>query len=867
MTSWDEIRGKIKHAHDEIESAYQKYVVATVDKVKERPLLNNAVKTALPLIPVIGPTLSAIYDNIGGGTKSEEDKAKQILDFLNDLEQKNKEQFNRIAQDLQTNRQVITDAINENKIAITDLISKSSTQILQSIDDVQKDTGVILDRVEVIGSRIEKIQTLVEQGRSTTSELKRPPKPSVFRGESTKIFVGRKQDIDTIKNYFAGSNLPVSITGEGGIGKSELAYKAMHECKDMFDLIIPVYFESILTFELFLLEMAKSLNLPIDEFEKKGIEEGREYITNTLATQFKHPLIYADNYETVSRVLRISYESTSASAKEEEKDNAIKINAFLESLPHNTAVLLTSRERYNLDGERPVRLDGLSETEGRDLFIELAKNHFPKEREPSAEIKRALEQISKKAGGHPLSIELLARSYRGEGLSKMKKMLEHMGIGVVNPRKEAERLKSLESCFEYSFETLSQNQRDLLAKLALFSSPFPVDALEKIFGPQESEVSLDLYDRSLLRRIELDYEHIKNNGENEDAICHLYYFHPAIRNYLEHKAVREAKKQDLEQRYGGQFSLYYSKVVKDIYMTVDTKEHALSLEIFNVIWQGKDNDFDRSIRLAKDRLLASFISTYLGLILHALGRYNPALEYHKKALAIDAVLQNVRRMAIDYNNIGAVLFRQGNYDQALEYHKKSLAMNKKLNDQKGIAGAYRNIGLVLKDQGIYDQALEYHKKALEIDKELEDRVRIPRDYANIGLVLKDQGSYDQALDYEKKALALHEEVNDRVGMAIDYANIGLVLDSQGSYDQALDYEKKALALHEEVNDRVRMAEDYANISSVLANMDNHIAAIESSSKALDILQELEENTGYHHPLTDKIQGKISQLQKEKTNGK
>ena len=37
MTSWNEIRGKIKHAYDEIESAYEKHVVSAVDEVKERP--------------------------------------------------------------------------------------------------------------------------------------------------------------------------------------------------------------------------------------------------------------------------------------------------------------------------------------------------------------------------------------------------------------------------------------------------------------------------------------------------------------------------------------------------------------------------------------------------------------------------------------------------------------------------------------------------------------------------------------------------------------------------------------------------------------------------------------------------------------
>src|SRR5829696_2538836 len=132
-------------------------------------------------------------------------------------------------------------------------------------------------------------------------EYKRPPKPSIFRGESP-IFVGRQEDINKIKQYFTESkNIPVSIIGEEGLGKSALAFKAIHECEDMFDVIIPVYFESVLTFNSFLLEMAKSLQLPmtINQFEQlENVEDKAGIILDALA-RHRRVLIYADNYETI----------------------------------------------------------------------------------------------------------------------------------------------------------------------------------------------------------------------------------------------------------------------------------------------------------------------------------------------------------------------------------------------------------------------------------------------------------------------------------------------------------------------------------------------------------------------------------------
>jgi hypothetical protein len=57
-----------------------------------------------------------------------------------------------------------------------------------------------------------------------------------------------------------------------------------------------------------------------------------------------------------------------------------------------------------------------------------------------------------------------------------------------------------------------------------------------------------------------------------------------------------------------------------------------------------------------------------------------------------------------------------------------------------------------------------------------------------------------------------------------------------------------------------MAKDYRNIGDLIANTGISHQAIEFYSKGLEIFKEIEENTGYHHPLSDTIRGYISQLQ-------
>jgi predicted hydrocarbon binding protein len=302
-------------------------------------------------------------------------------------------------------------------------------------------------------------------------EYKRPPKPN-FSG--LKIFVGRQQDIIKIKQYLTAEskNAPIAIVGEGGIGKTTLAFKAMHGCQDMFDIIIPVYFESVLAFKSFLLEMAKSLQLPmtIDEFEKfDNVIEEAQIIKDALA-RYGRVLIYADNYETIRNSISvINSGSTKQQSLQEEKENAIEINKFLKDVPENTCVLLTSRHRNNLAGEKTISLEGLSVQEGYGLFIEVAGDKLPKN--ISIEIKNVIQEISKNTGGHLLSIQILANTYGGDLLPELREMLEHLGAGDVSlEEEEKSRHKSLEACFEYSISKLPETHKLLYPSLCSCSN-------------------------------------------------------------------------------------------------------------------------------------------------------------------------------------------------------------------------------------------------------------------------------------------------------------------------------------------------------------------------------------------------------------
>ncbi len=115
------------------------------------------------------------------------------------------------------------------------------------------------------------------------------------------------------------------------------------------------------------------------------------------------------------------------------------------------------------------------------------------------------------------------------------------------------------------------------------------------------------------------------------------------------------------------------------------------------------------IDLSKDDMDKASGYTYLGLAYDSKGDYDRAIEYFKKALAIDLKKLGPEHPSVagNYNSLGSAYQRKGDYDRAIEYYQKALAIDlKKLGpEHPNVAIGYNNLGLAYDSKGDYDRAI------------------------------------------------------------------------------------------------------------------------------------------------------------------
>ncbi|MDP9244230.1 MAG: adenylate/guanylate cyclase domain-containing protein [Chloroflexota bacterium] len=271
----------------------------------------------------------------------------------------------------------------------------------------------------------------------------------------TSSFVGREREVGAIGGLLRDGARLLTLTGPGGTGKTRLAIEAAIE-------LVPAFRNGVFWIDL------APLRDPALVAETIGKTLGAK---DGLADHIgeREMLLLLDNLEQVVSA-------------------APALASLAETCP-NLRLLVTSRERLRVRGEIEYAVPALANEEAVSLFCERAQLARD---DTIVELCRRLDDL-------PLAVELAAA--RASVLSPAQ-ILERLAkrLDLLKGGRDAEaRQHTLRATIEWSYDLLNDDEKSLVARLAVFRGGCTVQAAEEIVDADLDTLAA-LVDKSLVGR-------------------------------------------------------------------------------------------------------------------------------------------------------------------------------------------------------------------------------------------------------------------------------------------------------------------------------------------------------------------------------
>jgi predicted ATPase/DNA-binding winged helix-turn-helix (wHTH) protein len=289
---------------------------------------------------------------------------------------------------------------------------------------------------------------------------------------SVSELIGRDVELEEILSLLAGHRL-VTLTGPGGIGKTQLALAAARR-------LLPQFPDGVWLAEL--AALTDSALVPITVARATGLEIGAgpafaERVAAALT--MKSLLLVLDNCEHVI-------------------DAAATLAEALLHADSRVRILATSREPLNTEGEQVYPVPPLAVpaegTEDLDTVLNSGAVHLFLERARAAEPRLAIDRsaaltvaaICRRLDGIPLAIELAAARIGALGIEQIAARLDSgFDLLTVGRRTALPRHQTLRATFDWSYGLLSEFERVILRRLSIFNGTFSLEAAEAIVASPE----------------------------------------------------------------------------------------------------------------------------------------------------------------------------------------------------------------------------------------------------------------------------------------------------------------------------------------------------------------------------------------------
>jgi non-specific serine/threonine protein kinase len=551
--------------------------------------------------------------------------------------------------------------------------------------------------------------------------------------------IGRENDLAKVREQLLRPTVRLlTVTGEGGIGKTRFALQLAADLLDSFEN--GVYFVALTGLEEpteVPLAIARTLGVP-DSGEQPVMVGLRDYLRSRIM------LLVLDNFEHVISAAR-------------------SVAELLAACPW-LKILVTSREALRIQGEHeflvpPLQVPGprdwhslerLTQYEAVALFIQRAQAVRP-DFNVTNENAPAVAEICHRVDGLPLAIELVAAHARimstRELLAWITTRLRHLGGG---PRDVPVAKQTLWRTIYWSYDLLSKQEQSLFRRLSAFAGGFTLKTAEEVCNAL-GEFDADLFtgvsaltDRSLVRR--------EVSGEAETRFRML----TPIREFGLERLVESGEAAGTQR----QLALYFLGLAEQAEPYLrgheqDSWLNRLELEFDNVrealAYFASKQDVPRGLRMVGALHWCWWARGYL----------HEGQRWCGTMLTLPGADARTRARAKALSGAGYLASGRGDHTQAIILLEESLGIYRELGDRSGIAWTTAYLAAANFRRGDDLAARKLGNESLEVFHDIGDAEGTAITMSHLAITVQSAGDHERASELFDEALGLARRLGDR----------------------------------------------------------------------------------------------------------
>jgi non-specific serine/threonine protein kinase len=734
-------------------------VLASIVKGQQAPLTRFSRDAPARLEEIVGKALE----------KVREERYQGVKDLLVDLRRFKK----RLEFEAQLARSEATEGTGAQRA------HERATQVFNSV------------RLKAEEKAPPEVRTLNEAQSDAAASLP----PNNLSVQRTSI-VGREREIEEICGELRREGMRLlTLTGVGGTGKTTLAHAVAGQ-------LLPEFSDGVFLIELAAIKqpelVASTIAQPLGVKETGGkpiVEALKDYLRG------KRMLLVVDNFEQVSAAGSIVAELLVAAPR-------------LKMLVTSRALLHLSFEHEYMvpplaapETLAQVSPDELTRYEAVRLFVKRArgvKANFVLTDENA----RSVAEICARLDGLPLAIELAAARVKVLSPQAILSRLDHrLKLLTGGARDLPPRQQTMSGAVEWSYELLTEGEKQLFRRLAVFAGGFTFETAETVVGGQLSVAAKEetsnekaitdveqqmidvldgitsLADKSLLVAKE------QKSGDVRFRMLEV------VREYALDRFEAGGEAEAMRQNHAAYFLAFAEEAEPHL-------QGARPAEWLNRLEEEHDN-IRAALQwsLAYDAGTAERLAAAIRYFWNFQGYLTEGLKLSEEVLKLGDRVPTPARWKI-LSMAGNIARFQGHYDTARMMYEEGLSEGRVAGDLPQVSLSCRGLGGLALEQGDYTTARSFIEEALAIARESNDKFGIARSLNMLGDLARTVGDDAGARPLLEGALIICRQLGNQYAIGNILNNLASVEYGEGDYTAAHSHFAESLTMAQELGDKI-----------------------------------------------------------------